>query len=85
MAYYANRRGEVIRSPEELRAAMTREQRGFVVFPKKVFDEWPVAADPLAGPTGEFRSGSRKYVWLEFDRSNPVLPVDSVPDAHPVR
>lgn len=73
LAYYANRRGEVIRSPEELRAAMTREQRGFVVFPKKVFDEWPAAAVPLAGATGEFRSGSRRYVWLEYDLSDPSL------------
>ena len=32
------------------------------------------AALPLAGTTGEFRSGSRRYVWLEFGRAAPELP-----------
>ena len=80
LAYYANRRGEVLRSPDELRAAMEREGSGFVVFPKKIFDEWPADAPRLVGQTAEFRSGSRAYVWLEFDRSNPVLPTNSSPN-----
>ncbi|HAL92978.1 MAG TPA: hypothetical protein DCM68_08150, partial [Verrucomicrobia bacterium] len=68
LAYYANRRGEVVRSPEALRAAMEREGKGFVVFPKREFDAWPADATRLlSGETGEFRSGSRHYVWLEFD------------------
>ena len=44
-----------------------------VVFAKGVFDSWP-AALPLAGTTGEFRSGSRRYVWLEFGRAAPEPP-----------
>ena len=74
LAYYANRRGEVLRSPEELRAAMEREGSGFVVFPKKIFDAWPADAPRLVGQTAEFRSGSRRYVWLEFDLANPQPP-----------
>ena len=66
LAYHSNRRGEIVRTPEELSAAMERERHGFVVFKKPVFDAWPAAA-PLVGAVGEFRSGSRRYVWLEFD------------------
>ncbi len=66
LAYHSNRRGETVRTPEDLFAAMRRERRGFAVFDKRVFDAWPAAA-PLVGATNEFRSGSRRYVWLEFD------------------
>lgn len=66
LAYHSGRRGVAVRSPEELFAAMRRERRGFAVFDKRVFDAWPAAA-PLVGATNEFRSGSRRYVWLEFD------------------
>ena len=66
LAYHSNRRGAEVRTPEELFAAMRRERRGFAVFDKRVFDAWPAAA-PLVGATNEFRSGSRRYVWLEFD------------------
>ena len=67
MPYYANRRGEVWRRPAELTAAMERERKGFVVFKKSDFDAWPADAAPLSGATREFRSGGRRYVWLEFD------------------
>lgn len=67
LAYYAHRRGEVLRTPEELRAAMEREQRGMVVFQKSSFDEWPSDAPPLPGTAHEFRMGSKRFVWLEFD------------------
>ena len=70
LAYHANRRGKIVRTPDELSAAMERERRGFVVFEKRVFDAWP-AATPLAGAVGEFRSGRKRYVWLEFDRGVP--------------
>jgi hypothetical protein len=46
---------------------MRREQRGFVVFQKRVFDTWPTNAPPLVGTTREFDSGSKHYVWLEFN------------------
>lgn len=71
LAYYARRRGEIIRSPDELRAAMEREQKGFVVFPKNVFDAWPADAPLLPGPPREFRMGSKRFVWLEFDLAAP--------------
>ena len=74
LAYYANRRGEVLRTPEELLAAMERERKGFVVFQKREFDAWPVDAPRLSGQTGEFRSGSRRYVWLEFDLASSKTP-----------
>jgi len=66
LAYHSNRRGQAVRTPDELFAAMARERRGFAVFEKRTFAAWPAAA-PLAGATGEFRSGSKRYVWLEFD------------------
>ncbi|HQI01770.1 MAG TPA: hypothetical protein PLA18_10875, partial [Deltaproteobacteria bacterium] len=67
LAYHSNRRGEAVRSPDQLFAAMRREGRGFAVFEKRGFDAWPAAAPPLVGATGEFRSGGRRYVWLEYD------------------
>ena len=73
LAYHANRRGKKVDTPEALLAAMRQEGHGIVVFAKGVFDFWP-AALPLAGTTGEFRSGSRRYVWLEFGRAAPELP-----------
>ena len=72
-AYHSNRRGEVVRTPEELSGAMRREQRGFVVFNKREYDAWPANAPPLVGSSREFSSGSKHYVWLEFN----------VPDAVP--
>lgn len=66
LAYHSNRRGQAVRTPEDLFAAMRRERRGFAVFDKRVFASWPAAA-PLVGAVGDFRSGSRRYVWLEFD------------------
>ncbi len=69
LPYHSNRRGEQVRTPEELFAAMRREQRGFVVFRKRVFDAWPTTTWPLVGETREFRSGSNHYVWLEYDLS----------------
>ena len=71
LAYYANRRGEVVRTPEELQAAMEREQMGVVIFQKQSFDEWPADAPSLRGTPQEFRSGSRRYIWLEFNQSTP--------------
>ena len=49
---------------------MRRERRGFAVFSKRSFDAWPAGA-PLTGATGDFRSGSKRYVWLEFDLDAP--------------
>lgn len=66
-AYHSNRRGEMVRTPEELFAAMQHEQRGFVVFQKRVFDAWPTNAPPLVGVVREFSFGSKHYVWLEFN------------------
>lgn len=71
LAYYADRRGEILRSPEELRVAMEREQKGFVVFQKSSFDAWPADAPRPAGETREFRAGSKRYIWLEFDLAKP--------------
>lgn len=71
LAYYANRCGEVLRSPEALLAAMEREHRGVVVFQKRDFDAWPADAPRLFGEAREFRSGSRRYVWLAFDLDTP--------------
>ena len=67
LTYHSNRRGEVLRTPEALSAAMQRERCGLVVFHKRTFDAWPADALPLVGETGEFRSGSKRYVWLAFD------------------
>ena len=66
LALYSNRRGEVLRSPEELRAAMARDQQGIVVFDQRDFDAWPPDAPRLAGQTREFRMGRKHIVWLEF-------------------
>ncbi len=74
LAYHSNRRGEKADTPEELFAAMQRERRGFAVFDKRAFDAWPSDAPALVGATGEFRSGSRRYVWLEFDLDTPQSP-----------
>ena len=74
LAYYADRRGEVLRSPEALLAAMEREQKGFAVFQKSSFDTWPADAPALVGETREFRSGSGRYVWLEFDLDGAPRP-----------
>ena len=75
LAYHSNRRGEAARTPEELFAAMRREGRGFAVFEKRSFEAWPADAPPLVGATGEFRSGSRRYVWLEYDvATEPTTP-----------
>ena len=78
LAFYANRRGEVLYSPQALRAAMEREQTGFVVFQKSSFDTWPADAPRLPGKTREFRSGSGQYVWLEFNLADPA-PVETPP------
>ncbi|MGI6496752.1 MAG: ArnT family glycosyltransferase [Kiritimatiellia bacterium] len=67
-AYHSNRRGEVVRTPEELDDAMRREQRGFVVFREHDYENWPTHAPPLADSVHAFRSGSKRYVWLEFNR-----------------
>lgn len=67
LAYAANRRGEVLRSPEALLAAMQREQQGFAVFQESSFDGWPADAPPLPGQPREFRMGSKRFIWLEFD------------------
>lgn len=69
MAYYAARRGEVLRTPTRLLAAMQREQQGIVVFQKISYDAWPADAPPLPGTPHAFSSGSGRYVWLEFDLS----------------
>ncbi len=73
LAYSSNRRGQRVNSPAELRAAMERERHGLVVFTKSVFDAWPADA-PLSGAVGDFRSGSRRYVWLEFALDPPPPP-----------
>lgn len=70
LAYHSNRRGEKVETPEELFAAMRRDRRGIAVFSKHDFENWP-AAWPLVGATGEFRSGSKRFVWLEFDLAAP--------------
>ncbi|MGD9613377.1 MAG: hypothetical protein AB7V22_10825 [Kiritimatiellia bacterium] len=83
LAYHSNRRGEIVRTPEELSAAMERERRGFAVFEKRVFDAWPAAALPLVGAAAEFRSGSRRYVWLEFDLDAPASNRGRLPKPSP--
>lgn len=77
LASHSNRRGERVDTPDELFAAMRRERRGFAVFSKRAFDAWPAGA-PLTGATGNFRSGSKRYVWLEFDLTHSELP-DGLP------
>lgn len=86
-AYHSNRRGAVVRTPEALFDAMTREQRGFVVFKKRDYDAWPTNAPPLVGSIREFSSGSKRYVWLEFDllniRSQPSQNISHPPPEKP--
>jgi len=36
------------------------------------YDAWPTNAPPLVGSTCEFNSGSKHYVWLEFNVSDAV-------------
>jgi 4-amino-4-deoxy-L-arabinose transferase-like glycosyltransferase len=67
LAYYADRRGEVVRSPEDLLAAIEREQQGFAVFLKRDFDNWPADAPPLPGTPREYRMGGKTFVGLAFD------------------
>lgn len=71
LAYHSNRRGAAVRTPEDLFAAMRRDRRGFAVFEKHVFDAWPSGAPRLTGVSREFRSGSKRYVWLEFNLDAP--------------
>lgn len=71
LAYYAQRRGDVLRTPAHLLAAMRREQKGLVVFQKSTFDAWPAEAPPLSGTPHDFRSGSGHYVWLDFNLPPP--------------
>jgi 4-amino-4-deoxy-L-arabinose transferase-like glycosyltransferase len=71
LALYSNRRGEVLRSPKDLRAAMERDRKGFVVFEKRDFDAWPPGAPPLPGTSHEFPMGSKRLVWIEFDLHAP--------------
>lgn len=71
LAYYAQRRGDVLRTPAQLLAAMRREQKGLVVFQKSSFDGWPAEVPPLPGTPHDFRSGSGHYVWLKFDLLPP--------------
>ena len=71
LAFYANRRGEVLRSPKALRDAMERERHGFVVSQKREFDAWPPGAPPLPGTPREFRMGSKRFAWLEYDLGAP--------------
>ena len=66
LALYSNRRGEVLRSPQELLAAMAREQTGVVVFEQQDYDAWPADAPRLPGIPREFRMGSKKLAWIEF-------------------
>ena len=86
-AYHSNRRGETVHTPEELIAAMERERHGFVVFKKRDIDAWPTNAPPLVGASREFRSGSKRYVWLEFDllniRSQPSQNISHPPPEKP--
>ena len=67
LAYYSNRRGEVARDPAALLAAMARDRRGMAVFPKVDFEAWSGPIPLPEGPRGEFRSGSRSYIWLEYN------------------
>ena len=67
MAYYTQRRGQVLYTPEDLRAAMQREQRGVVVFEKKGYARWAPGHLAPTWRTGEFASGGRDYVWLAFE------------------
>ena len=73
-AYHSNRRGETVHTPAELIAAMERERHGFVVFKKRDIDAWPTNAPPLVGASREFRSGSKRYVWLEFNLQDARKP-----------
>jgi 4-amino-4-deoxy-L-arabinose transferase-like glycosyltransferase len=66
LALYSNRRGEVLRSPAELLAAMEQQKRGIVVFEQRDFGAWPADAPPLRGSSHEFRMGRKRLVWLEF-------------------
>jgi hypothetical protein len=66
LALYSNRRGVVLRSPEELLAALAQQERGIVVFEKRDFDAWPADAPALPGTSHEFRMGRKHFIWLEF-------------------
>jgi 4-amino-4-deoxy-L-arabinose transferase-like glycosyltransferase len=66
LAFYSNRCGAVLRSPEELLAAMAQQERGIVVFEMRDFDAWPVDVPALPGTAHEFRMGRKHFVWLEF-------------------
>jgi hypothetical protein len=71
LAYYSNRRGEVLWSPEELRAAMARDLKGLVVFEQRDFDAWPADAMPLPGVPREYRMGRKRLVGIAFNGEIP--------------
>ena len=66
LAYYSNRRGEVLWHPRDLADAMAREHSGVVVFLKSDFDEMPVALPPDREYLGPFRMGSKTFVGVAF-------------------
>lgn len=70
-AFYAERRGEVVDSPDELRIAMKRERQGVVVFLKRDFDAWSSRVPSPPGIPHEFRMGTKRLVWLEFNLAAP--------------
>ena len=66
LAYYSNRRGEVLWHPRDLADAMAREHSGVVVFLKSDIDEMPVALPPDGELLGPFRMGSKTFVGVAF-------------------
>ena len=71
LAYYAVRRGEVLRTPAALRAAMERDRRGIAVFDASDFADWSASPAAFPGKPQPFRMGKKQLVWLEYDLDRP--------------
>lgn len=67
LAWYADRRGRVLHSPEHLREVVARERTGVIVFDQAQLDAWPRAVPLPPGELHTFRMGGKELAWLEFD------------------
>ena len=66
LAYYSNRRGEVLWQPRDLADALANKRPGIVIFQKSDFDKIPVSLPPDGELLGPFRMGSKTFVGVAF-------------------
>ena len=70
LAYYANRRGEILHTPEEFLAAIEREQRGFAVLQLTGRNAWPEDLPLPVGTATEYHMGSKTFIGIAFNSNS---------------